>query len=133
MFAYELQRRIQAAGRNVQVYTCHPGASRTNLLQGTASTFNKLLWSVLSRVIAQSAEQGAWPEVMCATESGLQAQTLYGPTKRADTVGPVGVCALDDCALDADAAAKLWAVSEKATAHNWNLGGAAAASSVQAA
>ena len=121
MFAYELQRRIDVAGRQVKVQVCHPGASRTNLLMDTASTFNKILWSVLSRVIAQSAEKGAWPEVMCATEDNLQPATLYGPTKRADTVGPVGVCSLDHVALDTEMAAKLWSLSEQKTALNWAL------------
>lgn len=31
---------------------------------------------------------------MCATESGLKAERLYGPTKRAQMVGPVGSCSL---------------------------------------
>ncbi|MBY5948348.1 SDR family oxidoreductase [Photobacterium rosenbergii] len=121
MFAYELQRRIDVAGKQVEVQVCHPGASRTNLLMDTASTFNKILWSMLSRVIAQSAEKGAWPEVMCATEENLQPATLYGPTKRADTVGPVGACKLDDVALDTEMAAKLWSLSEQKTALNWAL------------
>ena len=47
MFAYELQRRIQAAGKSVQVQVCHPGASRTNLLKDTASRFNKIVWAIL--------------------------------------------------------------------------------------
>ncbi|MGB7326533.1 MAG: SDR family oxidoreductase, partial [Rubripirellula sp.] len=55
MFAYELQRRVEAAGKNVTVQVCHPGASRTNLLKDTASAFNKIVWSILSRIIAQSA------------------------------------------------------------------------------
>ncbi|APZ90491.1 Ribitol 2-dehydrogenase [Fuerstiella marisgermanici] len=88
MFAYELQRRVEAAEKNVTVQVCHPGASRTNLLKDTASTFNKIVWSILSRVIAQSAEKGSWPEVMCATEETVETEKLYGPTKRAQTVGP---------------------------------------------
>ncbi|MCF7352922.1 SDR family oxidoreductase [Vibrio sp. CK2-1] len=121
MFAYELQRRIKKAGKAVQVYVCHPGASRTNLLMDTASSFNKILWSVLSRIIAQSAEKGAWPEVMCATEQGLEEATLYGPTKRADTVGAVGECVLEPLALDERSAKQLWALSEEATSLNWSL------------
>jgi NAD(P)-dependent dehydrogenase (short-subunit alcohol dehydrogenase family) len=117
VFAYELQRRVQAAGKDVQVHVCHPGASKTNLLQATASTFNKVLWSVLSRFIAQSAERGAaWPEVMCATEDGLPPASLFGPTRRSDTVGPVGACTLDPLALDAEMARQLWTVSEQKTA-----------------
>ncbi|MEO0425035.1 MAG: SDR family oxidoreductase [Pseudomonadota bacterium] len=121
MFAYELQRRIEATGKAVQVFVCHPGASRTNLLRDTASTFHKILWSVLSRVIAQSAERGAWPEVMCATEPALATGKLYGPTKRADTVGPVAECQLDECALDPDMAANLWTLSEQKTGISWTL------------
>ncbi|WP_445774275.1 SDR family oxidoreductase [Shewanella sp.] len=121
MFGYELQRRIKAAGKNVEVQVCHPGASRTNLLMDTASTFNKMLWALMSRIIAQSAEKGAWPEVMCATEQGLQTATLYGPTKRANTVGPVDQNKLDSIALNQDMAAKLWALSLEKTSLNWSL------------
>ncbi len=121
MFAYELQRRVEAASKNIVVQACHPGASRTNLLMDTASTFNKVLWSILSRIVAQSAEKGSWPEVMCAAEEGVESQKLYGPTKRADTVGPIDECPLDECVLDQEVAAKLWAVSEEKTSLNWSL------------
>ena len=120
MFAYELQRRVQAAGKSVQVQVCHPGASRTNLLKDTASSFNKIVWSILSRIIAQSAEKGSWPEVMCATEEELESEKLYGPTKRTEMVGPVGECPLDNCALDQEMAAKLWTLSEQKTFMSWS-------------
>ena len=118
MFGYELQRRIREEGRSVQVQVCHPGASRTNLLKDTASCFNKVLWFILSRVVAQSAEKGSWPEVMCATEEGLESGSYYGPTKRAQMVGPVGECPLDEVALDQEMAAELWAISEDKTSMN---------------
>ena len=120
MFGYELQRRVRAAGKNVVVQNCHPGASRTNLLMDTASTFNRVLWSILSRVVAQTAERGAWPEVMCAVDDAVESGRLYGPTKRADTVGPVGECELDPCALDAEMASRLWTVSEEKTGLSWS-------------
>ncbi|SDB45358.1 SDR family oxidoreductase [Bauldia litoralis] len=119
MFAYELQRRVEAAGRTVTVQVCHPGASRTNLLNDTANTFNKIVWSLISPIIAQSAEKGSWPEVLCATEKEVESGTLYGPTRRADTVGPVDACPLDACALDRDMAARLWTVSEQKTSLSW--------------
>ena len=120
MFGYELERRARAADSAVQVHVCHPGASQTNLLQDTAGPFQKLVWSVLSRFVAQSAERGAWPELMCATEDDLTPLQLFGPTKRADTVGPVGVCTLDPLALDPEQAARLWTVSEQQTALRWS-------------
>ncbi len=79
------------------------------------------MWSVASRVIAQSAEKGAWPEVMCATEEGLDAERLFGPTKRGQTVGPVGECPLDPVALDQEMATRLWTISEQKTALTWSL------------
>ncbi len=120
VFAYELQRRVRAAGKNVQIQICHPGASRTNLLKDTASRFNRIVWAISSRVIAQSAEKGSWPEVMCATEEGLKPETLYGPTKRLEMVGAIGECPLEDHALDRDMAAKLWTMSGQMTGLIWS-------------
>lgn len=120
MFAYELQRRVQSSGTDVQVQVCHPGASRTNLLMDTASRFHRTLWSVLSRFIAQSAERGSWPEVMCATEEGLGQRKLFGPTRRAQTVGPIGECPLAELALDQEAATRLWSISEQSTQRTWS-------------
>jgi NAD(P)-dependent dehydrogenase (short-subunit alcohol dehydrogenase family) len=119
MFAYELQRRIKAAGKSVQVYVCHPGASRTQLV-ANASWFDRVLWWFIS-TFAQSAEQGAYPGVMCATALNLTEQALYGPTQRWDTVGDVGQCQLEQHPLDADAAAKLWSVSETKVGYVWKL------------
>ena len=121
IFAYELQRRIQTAGKSVQVHICHPGASRTNLLKDTASRFNRIVWGILSRIIAQSAEEGSWPEVMCATEEGLKPERYYGPTKRSQTVGPIGECPLDEVALNREMGAKLWTLSEEKTSLSWSL------------
>ncbi|OUC08267.1 oxidoreductase, partial [Litorilinea aerophila] len=121
MFAYELQRRVRAAGKQVQVFVCHPGASRTSLIDSNAGRFNKILWAILSRIIAQPAERGAWPEVMCATEEGLKQEALYGPTRRGETVGPVGECSLDAIVLDREAATKLWEISEEKTGFRWGL------------
>jgi NAD(P)-dependent dehydrogenase (short-subunit alcohol dehydrogenase family) len=119
MFAYELQRRIKAAGKSVQVYVCHPGASRTQL-SANMSWYNRVMWWFAS-TFAQSAEQGAHPAVMCATALNLTEQAVYGPTQRWDMVGDVGQRQVEQHALDADAAAKLWSVSETKVGYVWKL------------
>ena len=119
MFGYELQRRVEAAGKDVLVQVCHPGASRTNLISGDVSTINKILIRVM-KPFFQPAERGSWPEVLCATEPEVKSETLYGPTRRADTAGPVGECELQDHALDQAAAAELWEVSEAKTGLAWS-------------
>nr|WP_319384229.1 SDR family oxidoreductase [uncultured Roseibium sp.] len=113
VFGYELQRRVQAAGKSVEVHVCHPGASRTGLIRDTAGTVTRVL-AVLLSPLAQSAERGSWPEVMCATEEGLEPATYYGPT-RFEMVGPVGACPLKAFVLDPQQARDLWALSETKT------------------
>ncbi len=120
MFGYELQRRVETARKNVLTQICHPGASRSNLLHDTAGVVSKTAWSIIAPIIAQSAEKGSWPEVMCATEEAVESEKLYGPTKRAQMIGPVGECPLDECALDREMAARLWTVSEQKTSLTWS-------------
>lgn len=122
MFGYELQRRVTAAGRNVEVHVCHPGASRTDLLKGdNLNRVTTTIWAIVAPLLAQSAEKGSWPEVMCATEPGLKSETLYGPTRRSEMVGPVGECDLAAHALDQEDSVKLWKVSEENTSFTWPI------------
>ncbi|WP_299481889.1 SDR family oxidoreductase [uncultured Roseibium sp.] len=118
MFGYELQRKVQAAGKSVEVHVCHPGASRTGLIRNTAGITTRLLATLLSP-LAQTAERGSWPEVMCATEDGLEPARYYGPTKF-EMVGPVGECPLEEFALDPEQASRLWTVSEQKTGLSWS-------------
>lgn len=122
MFAYELQHRIKAANKDVKVYVCHPGASRTSLINEKASRRDRILFSILSLLpIVQSAEKGAYPEVMCATEDKLKELAYFGPTGTMNWSGPVGECKLESFVLDREVAAKLWDVSEQATDCKWNF------------
>ena len=121
-FAYELQDRIGRAGKDVPVYVCHPGASRTSLIETSGSRATKILFGLMSMLpIVQSAEKGAYPEVMCATEDGLEQRALHGPTGRMDFIGPVGKGTLYPHAHDEAVMERLWDVSEEATGYRWNL------------
>lgn len=124
MFAYELQDRIKTARKHVPVYVCHPGASATSLIKNSGSLKDKILFGLMSLTpLVQSAEKGAYPEVMCATEAeeDLNQKAYYGPTGRMQWTGPVGKCKLEPHAQDMAVAGKLWTVSEKETGLEWNL------------
>lgn len=121
MFGFELQRRAKAAGKKMTAQVCHPGAAKTNLISTSGGLMNRIIWKLLAPLIAQSAEKGCYSQVLAATEEQVQDDTLYGPTKRGETVGPVGACDLEEHALDREAAAKLWAVSEEKTGFSWSL------------
>lgn len=123
MFAYELQDRLKAAGRTgVEVYVCHPGSSRTSLITTSGNLATRIMFRLMSlSPMVQSAEKGSWPEVMCATENGLEQRALYGPTGRMEFVGPVGKGTLHSHAHDKAVMERLWDVSEKATGFKWSL------------
>lgn len=122
IFGYELQQRIKNAKKEVKVYVCHPGASRTSLINEKASRRDRILFSIMSLLpIVQSAEKGSYPEVMCATEESLPMDAYYGPTGTMNWSGPVGECEMEDFVLDREIARQLWEVSEKATKCHWNL------------
>lgn len=122
MFAYELQRKIKASGKQVKVYVCHPGASKTSLIRESASTMTRLSWAFMVKIgLAQSAKKGAYPEVMCATEDNLKERAYYGPTGFMNFSGPVGECKLESFVLDTKVSTKLWALSEDQVSLNWPL------------
>lgn len=120
MFAYELQDKIEAAGKNVNVYVCHPGASNTSLIRESANFMTRISWAFMVKIgLAQTAEKGAYPEVMCATEDNLKERAYYGPTGLMNFGGPVGEGKLESFVLDKAVLTRLWALSEKQTSIHW--------------
>ena len=87
---------------------------------------SRLSMRVIFRLMAmspmvQSAEKGAYPEVLCATEGGLKQKALYGPTGRMEWVGPVGEGTLEPYALEKPVIEKLWTLSERETGFEWSI------------
>ncbi|MDT0620725.1 SDR family oxidoreductase [Croceitalea vernalis] len=123
MCVYELQDRLKKMGKhNVKVYACHPGASRTSLIKTSGGLMTRFVWQLMKlSPLVQSAEKGAYPELMCATESNLNQDGFYGPTGRGYFKGPVGECHLEPHAKDKPVMEKLWTLSEKATSFKWNI------------
>ena len=122
MFAYELQTRLGAANKDVKVYVCHPGSSRTSLIATSGNLVTRLaFWLMSLSPMVQSAEKGAYPEVMCATEDGLDQLAFYGPTGRMEMVGPVGKGTLLPYAHEQQVMERLWGLSEQATGFKWNI------------
>ncbi len=123
MSVYELQDRLKKAGNtNVKAYACHPGASKTSLIKTSGSLMTRFVWQLMKlSPLVQSAEKGAYPQLMCATEPNLDQSGFYGPTKRMNTVGPVGEHKLEPHAKNKAVAKRLWELSEKETGVKWNI------------
>jgi len=110
MFAFELQRRSDAAGWGIQSIASHPGVSRTDLLvqHGGAHGFVRRQLAFLF----QPAAQGALPTLYAATAATAQGGAYYGPTRLMETRGPVGIARVPDAARNTGNAAHLWTISE---------------------
>jgi len=123
MCVYELQNKLQKAENTaVKVYACHPGASSTSLIKTSGSLMTRFIWQIMKLTpMVQSAEKGAYPQVMCAVEPNLDQNGFYGPTGRNYWTGPVGECKLEPHAKDKAVGDKLWNISEEATGLKWNF------------
>lgn len=123
MITYELQDKLHEAGKtSVKAYACHPGSSRTNLINTSGSFMMKLIFNLMKlSPLTQTAEKGAYPQLMCATENDLDQKEFYGPTGRSFWVGPVGAHHLEPHAKDKVVSKRLWELSEKETGVKWNI------------
>jgi NAD(P)-dependent dehydrogenase (short-subunit alcohol dehydrogenase family) len=115
VFGIELDRRLRATGTAVISVLAHPGYSATNLqLSGPTGLVKPILW-VGNQLIAQSADQGALPQLYAAAAPGVQSGSFIGPDGFREARGhptevqPVGR------ARDAETGRRLWETSEELT------------------
>ncbi len=122
MYGLELARRLEASGSPVISVTAHPGYSATNLQSSGPEGILKAIYRVSNRLMAQSALAGAVPEVLAAAGSEAVNGAYYGPTKRGDSLGPVGESGVSTAARDQGAASRLWTLSEELLGITWDVG-----------
>ncbi len=124
LFAFELDRRLAAAGLPTISLAAHPGVSATELtrhlplagLPGVAKVYE-----LSSRLLFQSAAAGALPQLRAATDPGAVGSTLYGPDGRNERTGhPVLVMPRPQALVEEDQA-RLWSVSEELTGVEYPL------------
>lgn len=114
MFALELHKRSEAGGWGVASIAAHPGISRTDLLHNApgrwsaAGIARSLMWFAF-----QPAAQGALPTLYAATSPAARSGGYYGPHALRETRGYPVEAKIPPQALDAEASARLWALSER--------------------
>jgi NAD(P)-dependent dehydrogenase (short-subunit alcohol dehydrogenase family) len=119
MFALELDRRSEANGWGITSVAAHPGVAATDLPNNGpnvgANRFVSWATSTAARMLGHSAADGALPQLMAATMPGVKGGQYFGPQGWKEYKGPPGPGKIDRSALDREAAARLWAESEKLT------------------
>ena len=119
LFMCELDRRATQEGSALMSLAAHPGYAATHLqAAGPELAGNKLMGRTMdlgNRVFAQSDEHGAWPQLYAATMPDVRGGEYYGPSGPFEMRGSPKKVKPSRAALDADAARRLWEISEKET------------------
>jgi NAD(P)-dependent dehydrogenase (short-subunit alcohol dehydrogenase family) len=115
LFARELDRRLREAGSTVASMAAHPGYAVTNLQTAAPPAFDRAVFAVSNRLLAQSAEMGALPTLYAATRSHLDGGLFVGPNGFEEQRGHPKVVMPVKRGRDPETAARLWDVSEQLT------------------
>ncbi|WP_213814843.1 oxidoreductase [Glaciihabitans sp. dw_435] len=107
MFAYELDRRLVAAGSPVLSVAAHPGYSFTQLHTHMASGTNPVVTAAI-RLTAQSSEVGALSVLYAATAPDVVGGAYYGPGGLGGLRGHPRRVASTSASRDDKVASRLW-------------------------
>ena len=111
LFAYELQRRLSAAGNRTISVAAHPGLASTEGQRRDTSLQGK----ILAGGSAQSPEMGVLPIVYAATAPGVEGGVCIGPDGFKQRNGYPTVVRSSRRSRDTTLAADLWELSELLT------------------
>lgn len=109
LFTYELQRRLESAGRDTLTAASHPGWTETNLQKHNS------LFMRLNPFFAQQPEMGALPTLYAAVSPDVHGGDYFGPDGFMESKGYPKRVQSNGRSHDTAVAAKLWAVSEEIT------------------
>jgi NAD(P)-dependent dehydrogenase (short-subunit alcohol dehydrogenase family) len=111
LFAYELQRRLAAAGRRTISVASHPGVAGTEGMRRDTSLQGKLL----AGGPAQTPEMGALPMLYAATAPGVEGGVCVGPDGFMQRRGYPTLVRSSRTSRDTTLAGQLWQRSELLT------------------
>lgn len=115
LFTSELQRRLSEAGSTVIATAAHPGTSATNLLRFDGRNRVRYLAARAAiGLLAQSDDDGALPTLYAAVKD-IPGNSYAGPRGFLETRGAPKLVGRSARARDAEAARRLWEVSEELT------------------
>ena len=118
LFAYELQRKLDAVSASTVSLAVHPGVAATNLrtklLTGETPLLHRIqgyFWEMLR----QNIEMGVLPQLYAATAPNLKGGEYYGPGGFLQRTGYPKKLRSSRRSYDETLARQLWAVSENLT------------------
>lgn len=125
LFAYELQRRLDAARAAAISVACHPGYAATNLQVAgprmAGSSLQERVMLVANRLFSQSAEMGALPTLYAATHPSVRGGDYIGPDGFGELWGHPRKVSSNRRSRDPESARRLWELSERLTGVRYSL------------
>ena len=119
LFAFELQRRADAARVRLRSVAAHPGYAATNLQAAgprmEGNRFREAVMKVGNTLFGQSAAAGALPQLYAATAPDVRGGEYFGPRGPMESRGAPTRVKASASAHDAALATRLWEVSEELT------------------
>ncbi len=131
LFAYELQRRIDAAHAAASLVSvaAHPGYASTSLMTSGAQLDGPNLMArfigLVSPLVGQPPAQGALPMLYAATVPELAGGSYVGPGGLLELWGSPRLVASSAASKDPETARRLWEASEALTGVEFAFGVAA--------
>ena len=119
LFAYELQRRCEAAQAATVSVAAHPGLTASNLGRNVprpARPINR----VFAAVANQPTPEGALPQLRAATDPDVRGGEYFGPAGIGQIRGGAVRVSSSKASHDAEAARRLWDVSRELTGVEFN-------------
>lgn len=115
MFAYEMQRRLDARDYQTIAVATHPGVSASDLPRNIPRFVNRYVAPLVLKVGGQTAEQGALSILHAALGDDVRGGDYIGPTGAGEWRGVPGKVSSSWRSQNREVAARLWRVSEELT------------------
>jgi NAD(P)-dependent dehydrogenase (short-subunit alcohol dehydrogenase family) len=124
-FAFELDRRIRAAGLARESLLAHPGFSAEGLSERRPGINDVPRWIRLRdgalAFVGQGKQHGAWPTVRAALDPEAESGQFYGPN-RTLTGAPIVMAPVISSATP-EFGAQLWTLAEQSTGVRFSVDG----------
>ena len=114
LFTYELQRRLAAKKEPTIALAAHPGFSNTELMRHLPGPLQPI-WKLFGPLATNSAEKGALPTLLAATDPSAQGAQYYGPDGIGEVMGYPKLVKSSAQSHDEALQERLWTVSEELT------------------
>jgi NAD(P)-dependent dehydrogenase (short-subunit alcohol dehydrogenase family) len=112
LFTFELQRKFNAAGKDLLSVASHPGLANTHPPRSRTQ-------GAMQKMLGQSPAMGALPTILAAAGDGIEGGKYYGPGGFMEIKGFPKEVQPSKQARNPALAAKLWTMSEELSGINY--------------